>query len=76
LGSNLKKAIGKGLGISENILPVEHTRHCSVEGFILKIMSAISAYSFFPRKPSIKKDVEKTNPQITAQLNQTKLIAP
>jgi len=38
-------------------------------------MSAIAAYSFFPKKGSIKKDIEETNPSVIAQLNQQKLIA-
>jgi hypothetical protein len=59
----------------KNICQVEHTRHRSIAGFILNIMSAIAAYSFFPKKPSIKKDVEETNPKLIAQLNQQKLIA-
>ena len=59
----------------KNICQVEHTRHRSVAGFILNVMGAIAAYSFFPKKPSIKKDIEETNPIIIAQLNQPKLIA-
>lgn len=59
----------------KNICQVEHTRHRSIAGFILNIMGAIAAYSFFPKKPSIKKDIEETNPSLIAQLNQPKLIA-
>jgi transposase len=59
----------------KNICQVEHTRHRSIAGFILNIMSAIAAYSFFPKKPSIKKDIEETNPLVIAQPNQQKLIA-
>lgn len=59
----------------KNICQVEHTRHRSIAGFIINIMSAIAAYSFFPKKPSIKKDIEETNPTLIAQLNQPKLIA-
>ena len=59
----------------KNICQAEHTRHRSVAGFILNIMSAIAAYSFPPKKPSIKIDIEETNPRIIAQLNQPKLIA-
>ena len=59
----------------KNICQVEHTRHRSIAGFILNIMSTIAAYSFFPKKPSIKKDIEETNPTLIAQLNQPKLIA-
>jgi hypothetical protein len=59
----------------KNICQVEHTRHRSIAGFILNIMSTIAAYSFFPKKPSIKKDIEETNPVLIKQLNQPKLIA-
>jgi hypothetical protein len=46
----------------KNICQVEHTRHRSLNGFILNIMGAIAAYSFFPKKPSIKMDIQETNP--------------
>ena len=59
----------------KNICQVEHTRHRSIAGFILNIMSAIAAYSFFPKKPSIKIDIQETNPYLIEQLNQPKLIA-
>lgn len=59
----------------KNICQVEHTRHRSLAGFILNIMSSIAAYSFFPKKPSIKMDIEETNPKLIAQINQPKLIA-
>ena len=36
-------------------------------GFLLHIISAIAAYAFFPKKPSIKKDVEETNPAFIDQ---------
>lgn len=54
----------------KNICQVEHTRHRSISGFLLNIMSAIAAYSFFPKKPSIKRDIEETNPKLLKQLNQ------
>ena len=52
----------------KNICHVEHTMHRSVEGFILNIMSDIATYSFFP-KPSIKKDIEESNPTLIALLD-------
>ena len=58
----------------KNICQVEHTRHRSVAGFILNVMGAIAAYSFFPKKPSIKKDIEETNPALIAYFNQPKLL--
>lgn len=59
----------------KNICQVEHTRHRSIGGFLLNIISAIAAYSFFPKKPSIKKDIVETNPTLIAQINKPKLIA-
>jgi hypothetical protein len=38
-------------------------------------MSAIAAYSFFPKKPSIKKDIEEKNPQLIKQLEQQLTLA-
>ncbi len=48
----------------KNICQIEHTRHRSISGFLLNIMGAIAAYSFFPKKPSIKKDIQETNPKL------------
>lgn len=52
----------------KNICQVEHTRHRSISGFLLNIMGALAAYSFFPKKPSIKKDIEETNPLLIQAL--------
>jgi hypothetical protein len=60
----------------KNICQIEHTRHRSISGFLLNIISAIAAYSFFPKKPSIKKDIEETNPHLIQQFNkQLQLVA-
>ena len=48
----------------KNICQVEHSRHRSISGFLLNIMGAIAAYSFFPKKPSITPFVKETNPKI------------
>lgn len=59
----------------KNICHAEHTRHRSLNGFLLNLMSAIAAYSFFPKKPSIKMDIEETNPNLIQQFNnQTQLL--
>lgn len=58
----------------KNICQIEHTRHRSISGFLLNIMGALAAYSFFPKKPSIKKDVEETNPKIIQQFKQQLLL--
>lgn len=59
----------------KNICQVEHTRHRSISGFLLNIMGAVAAYSFFPKKPSIKKDIEETNPNIAQAFNKQLLLA-
>lgn len=37
----------------KNICQIEHTRHRSFDNFILNILPALAAYSFFNKKPSI-----------------------
>jgi len=37
----------------KNLCQIEHTRHRSVNGFIMNILGALVAYSFFPKKPSL-----------------------
>ena len=37
----------------KNIAQIEHSRHRSFENFITNALSAIAAYCFFPKKPSI-----------------------
>ena len=37
----------------KNICQIEHTRHRSFDNFVLNILSALAAYSFFDKKPSI-----------------------
>lgn len=58
----------------KNICQIEHTRHRSISGFLLNIMGALAAYSFFPKKPSIKKDIEETNPKLIQQFKQQLLL--
>lgn len=51
----------------KNICQVEHTGHRSISGFLLNIMVAIAAYPFFQKKPSIKKDIQETDPRLIKQ---------
>lgn len=44
----------------KNMCQVEHSRHRSFGNFITNILSGLIAYSFFPKKPAIKFDVEQT----------------
>lgn len=37
----------------KNICKVEHTRHRSVKGFLVNLISGLTAYCFFPKKPSL-----------------------
>ena len=45
----------KALSNKEKLL----LRKRSVAGFLLNLISALAAYSFFPKKPSIKKEMQK-----------------
>ena len=50
----------------KNMCQVEHTRHRSINGFLLNILGALAAYSFFPKKPSINIDFdERPNNQLS-----------
>lgn len=43
-------------GELKNIAQIEHSRHRSVMGFMVNALAALSAYCFFPKKPSIMVD--------------------
>jgi len=43
---------------------VEHTRQCSINGFPINLAAGIAAYSFFPKKPSIRTQVEESTPRL------------
>lgn len=45
----------------KNMCQIEHSRHRSFGNFITNILSGLIAYSFFPKKPAIKFEVEKTS---------------
>ena len=45
----------------KNLCQIEHTRHRSVNNFIMNILGALIAYSFFPKKPSLNIEEVKTN---------------
>lgn len=42
----------------KNICQIEHTRHRSFDNFVINILSALAAYSFFPKKPSINTNTD------------------
>ena len=45
----------------KNIAQIEHSRHRSFENFISNALSAIAAYCFFPKKPSISVEFVDNN---------------
>jgi hypothetical protein len=48
----------------KNICDIEHSRHRSIHNFIINLLAALAAYSFFDKKPSIKFYAEKTTQQL------------
>lgn len=45
----------------KNICQIEHTRHRSFINFITNLIAGLLAYSFLPKKPSIKVDLMDEN---------------
>ena len=45
----------------KNLYQIKHTRHRSVSKFIMNVLGALIAYSFFPKKPSLNLEKIKTN---------------
>lgn len=37
----------------KNIAQIEHSRHRSIENFLVNLLAALAAYCFFPKKPTI-----------------------
>jgi hypothetical protein len=48
----------------KNICQIEHSRHRSFSNFIANMVAGIAAYHFFPKKPAIKFQTNKTSNQI------------
>lgn len=38
----------------KNIAPIEHSRHSCFDNFMVNLLGALSAYCFFPKKPTIR----------------------
>lgn len=51
----------KQLMMIKNICQIEHSRHRSFTNFLSKIVAGLIAYSFLPKKPTIKYHTIKTN---------------
>jgi hypothetical protein len=45
----------------KNICQVEHSRHRSFANFVTNLVAGLIAYSFLPKKPSIRYHAQKTN---------------
>ena len=48
----------------KNICQVEHTRHRAMQNFLMNLISALAAYCFFDKKPSIRFDVRPQHGQL------------
>jgi hypothetical protein len=45
----------------KNLCQIEHSRHRSVNNFVINILGALAAYSFFPKKPALNIQKVKSN---------------
>ncbi len=45
----------------KNICQIEHTRHRSVDNFLSNLISGLIAYSFLPKKPTLKMEIIDEN---------------
>jgi len=41
----------------KNICMIEHTRHRSVDNFLANLIAGLIAYSFLPKKPSLRNEI-------------------
>lgn len=48
----------------KNICKLQHTRHRSINNFLMNTMGAICAYAFFPKKPSLNIKFEQKDNQL------------
>lgn len=48
----------------KNICQVEHSRHRSFSNFLTNLISGLIAYSFLPKKPAIKYDIDPNSKQL------------
>lgn len=45
----------------KNICQIEHTRHRSFANFLTNLIAGLLAYSFLPKKPSIRVEIIEDN---------------
>jgi hypothetical protein len=48
----------------KNICKLQHTKHRSLGNLLINIMAALTAYCFFPKKPSLNIQFEKPDGQL------------
>lgn len=49
----------------KNICKLQHTRHRSMNGFMINLLACLSAYHFFPKKPSLNITPCESNMQLS-----------
>jgi len=49
----------------KNICQIEHSRHRSITNFLTNLISGLLAYSFLPKKPSIKYETKNNHGQLS-----------
>lgn len=49
----------------KNMCKIQHTRHRSVGNFLINLIAALTAYSFFPKKPSLNIQFEDNHGQLS-----------
>ena len=49
----------------KNMCKLQHTRHRSINNFLINIMSALAAYCFFPKKPSLNIEFDLPSSQLS-----------
>jgi len=48
----------------KNICQIEHTRHRAMHNFVMNLIAALAAYSFFDKKPAIRFDIQEQKGQL------------
>lgn len=49
----------------KNMCKIQHTRHRSINNFLINLMAGLTAYCFFPKKPSLNIKFEQYNQQLS-----------
>jgi len=49
----------------KNICEIEHSRHRSIHNFLMNLIAALAAYSFFDKKPAIRCEIQKPDGQLS-----------